>query len=80
MFTKKVMPKEEQIVAPVAPKVQPPKEQPEEEEQEESEEARKELTEEDIIKALTEERNLLLNHEARISAIESALFRIKALG
>lgn len=67
-----------QPVQATAPVVE---EQPEEvEEQTEQEEATAEsLTEEDIVKALTEERNLLLNHDARISAIEAALFRLKAL-
>lgn len=54
-------------------------EEQQEEEQQETDGAAKELTEEDIVKALTEERNLLLNHDARISAIEAALFRLKAL-
>jgi len=46
---------------------------------EEKEQKEEGLTEEDVIKALTEQRNIILNHEARIQAQEAALFRLKAL-
>lgn len=55
------------------------------EKEQEVEEAQKdleqteELTEEKVFNALIEDRNLLINHDARISAIEAALFRLKAL-
>ena len=82
MFKKKVQPEEilaaQKAVEVAKKEVAQAKEELEEVEEQE-EETGKELTEEDIVKALTEERNLLLNHDARISAIEAALFRLKAL-
>lgn len=68
----------------VAPVVQPKREVVEESQVEEEQETQKqseqeEITEEKIIGAIAEDRNLLIQHDARISAIEAALFRLKAL-
>jgi hypothetical protein len=61
---------EEDLEQEEVAEVKPTKEKPQQEE---------ELTEEKVVQALVEDRNLLINHDARISAIEAALFRLKAL-
>lgn len=82
MFKKKVQPEVEAIKQEVVKQPLPPapvEEEVEQEEEQQEEETEKELTEEDVVKVLADSRNALLNHEARLTAIESALYRLKAL-
>lgn len=50
-----------------------------EEEEQEQQQPKKQPTLTDLINAVTEDRNFLLQLNARIEALEAALFRLKAL-
>ena len=49
------------------------------EEQPEEKPAKKPLTITDLMNAITDDRNVLIQQNARIEALEAALFRLKAL-
>lgn len=94
MFRRKIQPQEQEVeeqeevirkpmmhkpVAPVASEEEDLSGEEEEQQTEQPQKQRKPLTIIDLMNAITEDRNFMIQLNARIEALEASLFRLKAL-